>query len=75
MTTRVELFDTNSVPFGDLSNNAITPFYKDEKLRYCNLSNFTLTSFVYFCFFILCNNDKNVWPVSLAWMVFWYLVD
>jgi predicted NAD-dependent protein-ADP-ribosyltransferase YbiA (DUF1768 family) len=32
MTTKVELFDTNSVPFGDLSNNAITPFYKDEKL-------------------------------------------
>jgi len=32
MTTKVELFDTNAIPFGALSNNAITPFYKDGKL-------------------------------------------
>ena len=32
MTTKVELFDANSLPFGDLSNNAIIPFYKDNKL-------------------------------------------
>jgi predicted NAD-dependent protein-ADP-ribosyltransferase YbiA (DUF1768 family) len=29
MTTTIELFDQNSMPFGALSNNAITPFYKD----------------------------------------------
>ena len=29
MTTTIELFDQNSIPFGALSNNAITPFYKD----------------------------------------------
>ena len=32
MTTKIELFDQNALPFGALSNNAITPFYKDGAL-------------------------------------------
>ena len=32
MTSKLELFNTNSLPFGDLSNDAITPFNKDDKM-------------------------------------------
>ena len=67
MTSKIDLFNPNALPYGNLSNNAITPFYRDGTLWnsvtnyvYANLLRGTNRIILKIRLYILCQQHMHV---------------